>query len=350
MTHYYILFITMFVSLSLFANNNDDYEGFEDLADPSEYVYGDCIWCPSEEFGCMMDSTCRVEISEIEIASTTTRVVVTNEQSYIYNYEVRFPFSGNLLGKYMAEIVYSKNKPFLTGTKKLEMYVIGDYFMNKIQIYRGQRLCRNYEYGYPYDKAKGIEYVYSDDYSNFWGIVSRLGFINKMISKYVGLEGIYDGTYLQGSFTAHQIDSVSVTYRERKKNVPFRFHFTTSGGQMECDSLPGNIVHIGNYMGVIAIKGLCNNPPGFVKVERVVPGKNSPIGDNIEIIDFKMYSQGKILKQDTLTSWPHIGDRYIRYSEMYYDFLKLIRNYVFLYRETANERRDYEEHHKFIED
>ncbi len=153
-----------------------------------------------------------------------------------------------------------------------------------------------------------------------------------MISKYVGLESIYDGSYLQGSFSAHQIDSVSVTYREKKKNVPFRFHFTTSGGRMECDSVPGNIVHIGNYMGVIAIKGLCNNPPGFFKLEKVVPGKNSPIGDDIEIIEFEMYSNGKLIKRENLTPSPHIEDRYIRYNEMYYDFLKLIRTYVALFR------------------
>lgn len=325
----------MFVSLSLFANNNDDYEGFEDLADPSEYVYGDCIWCPSEEFGCPMDSTCRVEISEIEIASTTTRVVVTNEQSYIYNYEVRFPFSGNLLGKYMAEIVYSKNKPFLTGTKKLEMYVVGDYFKNKIQIYRGQRLCRNYEYSYPYDKDKGIEYVYSDDYSDFWNTVSRLGFINDMISKYVGLQNIYDGNYMQGNFIGHQIDSISMTYREKKKNVPFRFHFTTSGGQMTCDSLPGNTVHIGNYMGVMAIKGVYDGPSGFIKKEKILTGKPIEVDDDIEILDFEFYSNGQKIKQDTLPSRPFIGNRGMRYNTMYYDFLKLIRNYVYLYRKNA---------------
>lgn len=331
MNHYYILFITMLVPLSAFANNGTDYEGFDDLADPSEYVYGDCIWCPSQDFVSPVDSNYCVEITLSNIINSTIRVAVTDKQSYIYNYEVRFPFSGSLLGKYMKEIVHSEDVPYRVGTKKLEEYLAGESFTDKIQIYKDRYLYRNFEC-VPYDRDKGIEYIYSEDYYKFWNTVDRLGFINTVISKYVGLESIYDGSYLQGSFSAHQIDSVSVTYREKKKNVPFRFHFTTSGGRMECDSVPGNTVHIGNYMGVIAIKGLCNNPPGFFKLEKVVPGKNSPIGDDIEIIDFEMYSNGKLIKRETLTPSPHIGDRYIRYNEMYYDFLKLIRTYVALFR------------------
>ena len=334
MNHIRLLFLVLFVLLWSVAAGAVERQGFGGFKGTPDYIYADCIWCPTQEFGAPMDSTCCVEISELEIMSTTIRVVLTNEQSYMYNYKVRFPFSGNLLSKYMKEVVYSDGVPFLIGTKKLEMYYSDNSFTNKIQVYRGQRLCRDYEC-VPYDRAKGVKYIYSEDYYKFWKTVDRLGFINTVISKYVGLESIYDGSYLQGSFSALQIDSVSVTYREKKKNVPFRFHFTTSGGRMECDSVPGNIVYIGNYMGVIAIKGLCNNPPGFFKLEKVVPGKNSPIGDDIEIIEFEMYSNGKLIKRETLTPSPHIGDRYIRYNEMYYDFLKLIRTYVALFRDPV---------------
>lgn len=73
----------MLVSLSAFANNGTDYEGFDDLADPSEYVYGDCIWCPSQDFVSPVDSNYCVEITLSNIINSTIRVAVTDKQSYI---------------------------------------------------------------------------------------------------------------------------------------------------------------------------------------------------------------------------------------------------------------------------
>lgn len=325
---YRVLSTILFISFCqiFYAQIPNDYGFGGRFLAPKDFKYGECVFCYGSEMP--SDSGYYVEISEAGLHNI--RIVYSNRESFIYDYKVRIPFSSRLLSEYIDSSIISDKKPFVTGQKKTDKYIVTDHPLRTINVYKNNRVIKTMEFKSPY-KDK-LEYVYSDAFYNFWRIVDNLCIINNVIQKQIGFESLYTKTFTNETDNADAGDSIIIKYSANRKGIDYTFKITPDNSSMTCDSLPQHNVNIGNYMKIITQKELQKGESAFIKSscpisEEIVENKS----ENVECLIFQVYRNGKLSKAERYYNALYYDGKKVRYNDTYKDYIRLVRAYVDLY-------------------
>lgn len=335
--HYHICTIYRAVSTFLFISFcqlfygqiPDDYGFGGRFLAPKEFKYGECVFCYGSETPC--DSDFYVEISQSGVDNI--RVVYSNSVSFIYDYKIRIPFSSRLLSKYIDNSVMSDNEPFINGLKAADYYVITDYPLSTINVYRNNRVVKSMSFKSPYKDKQ--EYVYSDAYYKFWRIIRNLCTINNVIYNQIGFESLFNSTFQSTDATdgMSEADSIIVNYSPNRRDTHYTFKLMPDKSFMICDSLPQHSVEVGNYMRIIVQKELQKDDSAFIRSSCALKeGMEENNLDNVECIAFQVYRNGELSKTEEFYNAMYYNGKKVLYNNTYEDFLKLVRAYVDLYQ------------------